>query len=74
MFIKMDVREYLEESGCEIEDIVMCDKEVVCVYVRSDGEGGSVGCKYVDGSYSVVGLGRDCMCDYKYMFSRVMSW
>lgn len=43
MFIKMNVREYLEESGCEIEDIVMCDKEVVCVYMRSDGEGGSVG-------------------------------
>ena len=29
MFIKMDVREYMEENGCEIEDIRMCDKEVV---------------------------------------------
>lgn len=74
MFIKMSVNEYLEMSGCEVEDISMSDKEVVCVYMRSDGEGGSVGCKYEDGSYSVVGLGRDCMCDYKYMFSRVMSY
>ena len=74
MFIKMSVNEYLEMSGCEIEDISMSEKEVVCVYMRSDGEGGSVGCRYVDGSYSVVGLGRDCMCDYKYMFSRVMGY
>ena len=72
MFIKVSVNEYLEMSGCEIEDISMSDKEVVCVYMRSDGEGGSVGCKYEDGSYSVVGLGRDCMCDYRYMFNRVM--
>lgn len=74
MFIKVSVSEYLEMSGCEIEDISMSDKEVVCVYMRSDGEGGSIGCKYEDGSYSVVGLGRDCMCDYRYMFSRVMGY
>ena len=74
MFIKMSVNEYLEMSGCEVEDISMSDKDVVCVYMRSDGEGGSIGCKYEDGSYSVVGLGRDCMCDYKYMFSRVMGY
>ena len=74
MFIKMDVNEYVKMCGCEVEDISMCGKKVVCVYVRSDFEGGSLGCKYEDGSYSVVGCGRDCMCDYKYMFSRVMSW
>ena len=34
MFIKMNVKEYLEESGCEIEDIVMCDKEVVCGCIK----------------------------------------
>lgn len=72
MFIKMSVREFEENSGCSVEDIKMCDKKVVCVYDREDGSS-SIGCKYEDGSYSVVGLNRDCMCDYRYMFSRVME-
>ncbi len=72
-FRKMNVNEYLEMCGLEEKDISMCDKKIVCVYLRSDFEGSSLGCKYENGEYSVIGGGRDCMCDYKYMFSRVMS-
>ena len=75
MFKKFSKEEWEEMSGMEVSMISMCDKEVVCVYEKMSEYGGSsVGCKYVDGSYSVVGLGRDCMCDYKYMFRRVMEY
>ena len=74
MFKKFTKKEWEERTGMEVSMISMCDVEVEYVYAKMSEDGGSsVGCKYVDGRYSVVGLRRDCMCDYKYMFSRVMQ-
>ena len=74
MFRKFSVSEWEEESGMEVSMISLKETKVVAVYEKMSEDGGCfVGCKYEDGSYSVVGAGIDRFVSYADMFRIVMG-
>ena len=74
MLVRYSVKEYEDVFGGSIEDIKIYERKVLCVYMNDEYDDcGYVGCGYDDGSYSIVGLGRDCMCSYEFMCDMLHS-
>lgn len=74
MFKKFSKSEWEELTGMEVTMISLKDEDVVAVYGKMSEDGGCfVGCKYKDGTYSVVGAGIDRFVSYADMFRIVMG-
>ena len=71
MFKKFTKKAWEEATGMEVTMISLKDEDVVAVYEKIN-EGCFVGCKYKDGTYSVVGAGIDRFVSYADMFRIVM--
>ena len=71
--IRMNVDEFEKESGCLVDVVKVLDDDVEYVYINEDEECPYTGCKYVNDTYSICGVGMDCKVDFETMIDMLMT-